>query len=57
MTPKKSQTFRQDRATGHLHACRTLLADIVLRLGQQRTAQSLGLTQAVIAVGLTVVQT
>ena len=57
MTPKSRGPFGQDRATGHLHACRTLLADIVLRLGQQRTAQSFGLTQAVIAVGLTVVQT
>src|SRR6476661_9365461 len=33
-----------ERDDGHLHARRTPLADVVLRFGQQRTAQSFGLT-------------
>src|SRR4030088_2931308 len=36
-----------ERDDGHLYARRTLLADVVLRFGQQRTAQSFGLTTRV----------
>src|SRR3954452_9593186 len=36
-----------ERDDGHLYARRTLLADVVLRFGQQHTAQSFGLTTRV----------
>jgi hypothetical protein len=36
-----------ERDDGHLYARRTLLADVVLRFGQQRTAQPFGLTTRV----------
>src|SRR4051794_13666479 len=36
-----------ERDDGHLYARRTLLADVVLRFGQQRTAKPFGLTTRV----------
>src|SRR3954453_646396 len=36
-----------ERDDGHLYARRTLLADVVLRFGQQRTAEYFGLTTRV----------